>query len=168
MSALVDFFKEKPLLLLLLAFGLARNSPTAMLGAWGSFCAEHPLLLCVLLYMMYTMYKQSQPFPESGGRVQTIRTEEEWAKAKAGERPFIVDFYATWCPPCRVAAPIFGELSLAHEGFDFYKVNVDEAKSIAAEVGISAMPTFKVFKKGVEVAEVRGFARARIEEMLKL
>lgn len=167
MSALIDFFKEKPLLLLLLAFGMAQNSPMGMLNAWYGFCTDHPILLCVLLYILYTMYKQSQPFPESGGRVQSIRTEEEWAKVKASERPFIVDFYATWCPPCRMAAPVFGELSLAHEGIDFYKVNVDEAKSIAVEVGISAMPTFKLFKKGVEVAEVKGFARARIEEMLK-
>ncbi|KAG8465610.1 hypothetical protein KFE25_002917 [Diacronema lutheri] len=138
-----------------------------MLNAIYAFVAERPLVVFAVIVILFQMWKQRQPFPESGGRVRAIHSEEEWQAAKASGRPFVCDFYATWCPPCRIAAPAFGEMSLAFENFDFYKVDVDKCRSIAAEVGISAMPTFKLFKAGREVGEVRGWSRANVEAMLR-
>lgn len=151
-----------------MAFAIAQQKGpwSAVPAALYAFFAERPLGLLAMVVLVVRLLKQAQPFPESGGRVKAIRTAEEWKAAKAGKRPFIVDFYATWCPPCRVAAPVFGELSLAHAEFDFYKVDVDAMKPIAAECGVQAMPTFKLFKKGVEAREVRGWNRAAIEAML--
>jgi thioredoxin 1 len=84
----------------------------------------------------------------------------------------VVDFYADWCPPCRVIAPIFSKLADDHAKpgqLGFAKVNVDHVKEVAGKYGISAMPTFlffengkptpvKVVRKGVEesVEMVRG------------
>jgi thioredoxin 1 len=71
----------------------------------------------------------------------------------------IADFYATWCPPCKQIAPIYAQLSATHATagkFAFVKVNVDEQRELAGKYGVSAMPTFVLFKKGVKVGEVKG------------
>ncbi len=60
----------------------------------------------------------------------------------------VVDYYATWCPPCKAAAPSYARLSDAFDGASvvFAKVNVDEANDVARAHEIRAMPTFKVFR----------------------
>jgi thioredoxin 1 len=71
----------------------------------------------------------------------------------------IADFYATWCPPCKQIAPIYNQLSTTHASpgkFAFVKINVDEQNELAAKYGVTAMPTFLVFKNGKKVQEVRG------------
>jgi thioredoxin 1 len=71
----------------------------------------------------------------------------------------IADFYATWCPPCKQIAPIYNQLSTAHSSpgkFAFVKVNVDEQREIAGQYGVTAMPTFMLFKDGKKAEEVRG------------
>ena len=71
----------------------------------------------------------------------------------------IADFYATWCPPCKQIAPIYAQLSTAHSStgkFAFVKINVDEQRELASQYGVTAMPTFLVFKDGKKVQEVRG------------
>ena len=63
----------------------------------------------------------------------------------------VVDFYADWCPPCRAIAPVFSQLADAHalEGkLAFAKVNVDHVQDVAGRYGVSAMPTFLVFRDG--------------------
>ena len=57
----------------------------------------------------------------------------------------IVDFYATWCPPCVTATPIFAKMSNDFPQVTFLKVDVDMNKEIAQAEGIEAMPTFKLF-----------------------
>jgi thioredoxin 1 len=71
----------------------------------------------------------------------------------------IADFYATWCPPCKQIAPIYNQLSSAHSSpgkFAFVKINVDEQREIVEQYGITAMPTFMLFRDGKKVEEVRG------------
>ncbi len=59
-----------------------------------------------------------------------------------GERPCIVDFYATWCGPCKMLSPIMEELSKEYEGkVDIYKVDVDKEEDVAAVFGIRSIPT---------------------------
>ncbi|CAO2655185.1 Nn.00g102490.m01.CDS01 [Neocucurbitaria sp. VM-36] len=71
----------------------------------------------------------------------------------------IADFYATWCPPCKQIAPIYTQLSTTHSApgkFAFVKVNVDEQRELAAQHGVTAMPTFLLFKDGKKIEEIKG------------
>lgn len=59
-----------------------------------------------------------------------------------GERPAIIDFYATWCGPCKMLAPVLDELAAEYEGqIDIYKVNVEEEGELSALFGIRSVPS---------------------------
>ncbi|KIS68700.1 putative thioredoxin II [Mycosarcoma maydis] len=90
--------------------------------------------------------------------VKTIESYEEFQTLINGDKPVVIDFWATWCGPCKVIGPIFEKISdtPAGEKLGFYKVDVDAQDKIAAEVGIKAMPTFVFFKGGQVVKQVVG------------
>ena len=68
----------------------------------------------------------------------------------------LVDFWATWCGPCRMIAPIVEELAAETEGVTFAKVNVDENPDVAMGLGIQAIPALFLFKDGRAVDKVVG------------
>jgi len=76
--------------------------------------------------------------------------------------PVVVDFWASWCGPCRVMAPVFEQA--AHDlepGLRFIKINTDEETDAARRHRIRAIPTFAIFKNGAETARVSGAMDAR-------
>lgn len=70
----------------------------------------------------------------------------------------LVDFYADWCGPCKMIAPVLEELSTAYAGkATIIKVNVDEEQGIAQRYGVMSIPTLILFKDGEKVKQVVGF-----------
>lgn len=84
------------------------------------------------------------------------------------DKPVLVDFFATWCGPCRMVSPIVDEI--AEERADtlkVVKVDVDEVPSVAAAYGVMSIPTLMVFRGGEAVnTQVGAMPKARIEAML--
>ncbi|MBV8881262.1 MAG: thioredoxin [Planctomycetaceae bacterium] len=81
--------------------------------------------------------------------VTDVTFESEVVNSKT---PVLIDFYAQWCGPCKMMAPIIDEVAKDYEGkLKVVKVDVDESGETAAAYGVTAMPTFVVFKNGQEV-----------------
>lgn len=66
-------------------------------------------------------------------------------------KPVLVDFYADWCGPCKMLAPVVDQIAAESSDYEVFKLNVDEAPEIAAKYGVMSIPTLIVFKGG-EVA----------------
>ena len=80
--------------------------------------------------------------------------------------PVLVDFWASWCMPCRMLGPVIDEISEEADGYKVGKVNVDEEPSIAAKYNVMSIPTVMVFKGGKPVATTVGVQPK--EELLNL
>lgn len=85
-----------------------------------------------------------------------------------GNRPAIVDFYATWCGPCRVLSPVLEEIASVYKGIvDVYKVDVDMCESVADAYGIRSIPTtFFVPLHGKPVKMVGAITKREIERQI--
>ncbi len=93
-------------------------------------------------------------------------TSENFEALKNGQLPLVIDFWATWCGPCRMVAPIISEMAEKYDGrIVVGKCDVEDNDDVAAEFGIRNIPTV-VFMKGGEVVDklVGAVSKQRFEE----
>jgi thioredoxin 1 len=104
-------------------------------------------------------------------QVQPVTDADFAARVLEADRPVVVDFWAAWCPPCRLMNPVIDELAQEHPELSFVTLDADANPETVIGRGVMSMPTFLVFKHGTEVARLVGsrpkrrFA-AEIEEAL--
>ncbi|MBQ2809814.1 MAG: thioredoxin [Clostridia bacterium] len=92
----------------------------------------------------------------------------EFEKIKGEGKVVLLDFYADWCGPCKMIAPIIEEIASERNDIIVAKVNVDTATNLAIEFGISVIPTLVVIKNGEIVSKTTGYrTKAQILELLK-
>ena len=96
-------------------------------------------------------------------------TSENFASLKGGSQPLVVDFWATWCGPCRMISPIISELANEYDGkLTVGKCDVEENEDLAAEYGIRNIPTILFFKNGEVVDKLVGaVSKAKLDEKFK-
>ena len=84
-------------------------------------------------------------------------TSENFEDLKNGDKPMVIDFWATWCGPCRMVAPIISRLAAKYEGqIVVGKCDVEDNEDLATTYGIRNIPTILFFKKGMVIDKVVG------------
>ncbi|WP_375761018.1 thioredoxin [Corallococcus exercitus] len=103
------------------------------------------------------------------GNVIELGDAEFQREVLESQEPVLVDFTATWCPPCRVIAPVIDTLAAEYKGrMKMVKLNVDDHPKTPEQYGIRAMPTLLFFKGGKVVKQVVGAVpRAKLEEAVR-
>lgn len=101
-----------------------------------------------------------KPYPSNvtnEDNILSITSENFQTEVIESTLPVVIDCFATWCGPCKAMAPIFSEAKEKYEGkIKFVKLDVDEENSLAKKLGISAMPTFIIYKDGGAVGQKTG------------
>jgi thioredoxin 1 len=88
--------------------------------------------------------------------VVTITTENFEAEVLKSEKTVLIDFWASWCGPCRMLSPVVDQIAEERTDIKVGKINVDEQEALAAKFGIMSIPTLIVFKNGKPVRQTMG------------
>ena len=99
----------------------------------------------------------------------TITKENFVSEVLQSDVPVLVDFWATWCGPCRMIAPVIDQLAAEYAGrVKVGKINVDEQPELAVQFGIVSIPTVKVFRGGQCTASLVGLrSKAELEALIR-
>ncbi|KAE8133311.1 thioredoxin domain-containing protein [Aspergillus pseudotamarii] len=105
----------------------------------------------------------------ASGNVQLITSKAEFDEKVLSPNagPVVVDCFAEWCGPCKAISPKVEEFSVTYPTAKFYKIDVDQLSTVAAELGVRAMPTFILYKDGQKVSDVVGANPPGLEAGIK-
>jgi thioredoxin 1 len=102
------------------------------------------------------------------GSITEVTDANFQAEVIESETPVLVDFWAPWCGPCRVVAPILQEIASERDDLRIVKLNTDDNPQTAANYGILAIPTMLLFRNGAEAARIQGaMPKKRLEAQLE-
>jgi len=111
-------------------------------------------VVAILIIRSYSKMKNAPAVADSE-LIEHLTAQNFAHKTKSGI--VLVDFWADWCMPCKMMAPILNEVAEATDGTaSIYKLNVDEQQQVAAKYGIRNIPTMILFKDGKEVERIIG------------
>ena len=97
----------------------------------------------------------------------TITKSNFESEVLSSDKPVLVDFWASWCGPCRMLAPVVAQIADARDDVKVGKINVDEQPELAARYSVSSIPTVLVFKDGKVAGPPVGYRpRPQIEALL--
>ncbi len=87
---------------------------------------------------------------------ELIDTPDFKKKVLQADKPVLVDFFATWCGPCQMMAPVLDELSQTYDTFDVVKVDIDRSMPLAERYNVMSVPTFIAFRDGAPAGKLVG------------
>ncbi|MER6579801.1 thioredoxin [Nonomuraea sp. NPDC048881] len=91
----------------------------------------------------------------------TLTTDNFEEQVLKSDKPVLVDFWAEWCPPCRMVAPVLDEIEAEH-GLAIGKLNTDENPEIMSRYGVMGLPTLLLFENGEPVRQIVGARPKRL------
>lgn len=99
--------------------------------------------------------------------VSELTVASEFDTAIKSDKLVIVDFFATWCGPCNMIAPVIEKFSDQYSNAEFYKLDVDRLPNVAQQHKVTSMPTLIFYKRGEEISRVVGANPNTIKETIE-
>lgn len=111
------------------------------------------VVLVVMITINYYKMKNAKPV-ENSKKIKVLNNKNFATATKRGV--YLVDFWAAWCGPCKMIAPVLNEIAESRDDFTIAKVNVDQHQQLAQKYKVRNIPTLLIFKDGKEAGRIVG------------